>query len=209
MSPDDPSGIQSASLDLLHQQIDGCFVCAKVVPGLIKPTTMRRGELGPIMIVGQNPGNKEINTNEAFSGQSGKRLNQWLCECGASTAHPRKGIYLTSIAKCAAPPNYLPTLVRNCRPFINRQISIIRPRLVITLGIEAYEELAFIDLPFSEAVCKEFHSQEHALTTAVGFHYSLVPWPHPSGLSRWHNEPSNQELLKASFRLVESYLKLI
>jgi len=193
-------------LTLLHNQINACRVCSQVVSDFAKPPKMDRGEPGFILVVGQGPGNTEIAKGRAFSGYSGKRLNDWLTQCGAEEQNPRAGIYLTSVIKCAGSKNFFSTMARNCRSFLNQQLSIIRPELVITLGQEAYLELRFNELPYDAAICREQHSRDYVLMTPVGFHYSLLPWPHPSGLNRWHNDEENNELLKASFQIVKHYL---
>jgi len=193
-------------LKLLHQQIDACRVCAQMVPDFTKPLKMERGEAGPIMVVGQGPGNTEIAKGRAFSGYSGKRLDEWLVQCGANEQNPRIGIYLTSVIKCAGAKKYFSTMAHNCRSFLNKQLSIIRPALVITLGQEAYEELSFNEMRYDLALCREQRSSEIVFMTPVGFHYNLLPWPHPSGLNRWHNDEENNEMLKASFQIVIAYL---
>jgi uracil-DNA glycosylase len=204
------SEIQTQAIELLHVRINQCLVCSDVVSGLTKPAAMNRGDIGRIMIVGQAPGNKELKTQEAFSGQSGRRLNEWLVKSGANADNPRKGIYLTAVVKCSAPPSSFSILAHNCRRFLNEQLRIIQPRLVITLGKEAYEELRFdVEIPFASALCREFHSKDTMFTTPVGFHYTILPWPHPSGRNRWHNDPVNTALLSKSFIAVKHHLTTI
>jgi uracil-DNA glycosylase family 4 len=199
--------IQRISLAELHLRINNCTVCSAKVPDLAKPSRMKRGDIAPIIIVGMAPGNTEIEKEEAFSGPSGKRLNEWLIQSGADPENPRKLVYLTSVVKCAAPEEYFPILARNCRHFMNKQVELIRPRLIISLGTKAYNELRFTSASFNEAVCNVFHSKENVLTTQVGFHYSLLPWPHPSGLSRWHNDSVNLKKLSESFSVLKAYIR--
>lgn len=197
---------QRTALEELHREINECKFCALRIPQLSKPSKMKRGDIGPVMIIGIGPGKTEIQKEEAFSGQSGIRLNEWLIGSGANPENPRQMVYTTSVVKCAADDAHFSYLAKNCRHFLNKQISIIQPRLVITLGTKPYEELEFTGLPFSEAVCNVFYSGDHVFATQVGFHYSLLPWPHPSGLNRWHNDEENNKKLKASFRIVQTFL---
>lgn len=194
-------------LHQLHAVIDACRECERVVPNLLKPTTMLRGDCGNIVIVGQGPGKHEVNKGKAFSGPSGKRLNQWLIQCGASPENPRKGIYLTSVIKCVPPEEKdILKLIRKCRSFLNSQLTILRPSLVITLGSVAYDELNSTSLPYDQALCRAVNTRDHVLITPVGFHYTILAWPHPSGLNRWHNDETNQELLVGSFKTVRQHL---
>jgi uracil-DNA glycosylase family 4 len=194
------------ALGLLHDRINSCHLCSTVVPNFVKPLTMNRGEAGSIVVVGQGPGNTEIAKEQAFSGYSGKRLDEWLIQCGATKERPRAGIYMTSVIKCIGAKNAFPKMAHNCRPFLNQQLSIIRPALVITLGQQAYEELRFNQAPYQAALCQEYRSADYVMMTPVGFHYSLLPWPHPSGLNRWHNDQENIDLLTASFQTVRAHL---
>src|SRR3954469_9270919 len=71
---------------------------------------------------------KERSTGYAFAGQSGKRLDEWLWQCRRRGA-ARDGIYLTSVVKCVKrSEKELEIMARNCRPYLDQQISLIRPR---------------------------------------------------------------------------------
>jgi len=128
-------------LDQLHETIDACRKCETSIPNLCKPIRMHRGTPGSVMIVGQGPGKKERALGYAFAGQSGKRLDQWLRQCRKRGA-ARDGIYLTSVVKCVKRSDQeLQIMTRNCRPYLTQQISLIRPKLIITLGRLAFETL--------------------------------------------------------------------
>jgi len=95
----------------------------------------------------------------------------------------------------------------NCRPFLQKQITLIRPKLIITLGQLAFDELNFTDLMFSDALCLPLASREHVLLSPFGYHFTLLPWPHPSGLNRWLNKPQNRQRLEKSFATVGIFLE--
>lgn len=133
---------QSGELEALDLEISKCFKCQPFVEGFQKPNRLVRGVQSKIMIVGQSPGKTELTSGAAFSGQSGRRLNEWLISSGADPSFPRRDIYCTSIVKCFAPHMKSFTLMtRNCRSFLFRQAQLVRPTLVITLGQKAYDEL--------------------------------------------------------------------
>lgn len=160
------------------------------------------------MVVGKGPGNAELGGARAFAGQSGRTLDSWLRSSGAERARPRRGIYLTSVIKCC----YLyekdfDLMAHNCAPFLQRQIEIIRPLLVVTLGREAYMGLQFTGRDYDGALCNAVHSSDHLLFSPFGFHFWLLPWPHPSGRNRWHNVPENRERLRGSFHIVRRALE--
>lgn len=193
-------------LNELHARIDACWVCKEHVCLLKKPQGLRRGVVSSIMIVGQAPGNREFTSRSAFAGQSGTRLDKWLVKCGADPNNPRELVYCTSVVKCVSPnPTALRYMIHNCRHFLDDQISTIQPRLIITMGEVAYYSLALTRDKYADALCKIFKSEDYLLMTASGQSYKLLPWPHPSGLNRWLNDPHNSKLLEESFNHVRPY----
>lgn len=158
--------------------------------------------------MGQGPGNAELNASKAFAGQSGRTLDSWLVSAGADVGDPRSGLYLTSIIKCChSSPGDFPLMAQLCAPFLQRQIEFLRPRLVITLGRQAYLRLRLTPKGYNEALCGPVHTSDHLLVSQFGFHFWLLPWPHPSGLNRWHNSIENRERLERSFAFVRSVLE--
>ena len=201
-------GEEPNQLEKLHADIDQCWRCKTSIPRMVKPIGLKRGEPGPVMIIGQNPGKAEHRAGTAFAGQSGARLNDWLIRCGSDPANPRKNVYFTSVAKCVAPSTEsLPLMVKNCRPFLERQLRLIAPRLIISLGAVAFSSLGLVQLPFSSAVCRLYSSQELFLISPFGFNFHYVAWPHPSGLSRWHNLAANKTMLDESFTALATYFR--
>ncbi len=198
---------RSHRLRILHEEIDRCRVCELDVNPLRKPQDLDRGDPGRVVIVGEGPGAAELAESQAFAGPSGERLEEWLVACGAAPEEPRRDIYFTSVAKCVKGSEAdLRVMMRNCRHFLDSQLSILQPRLIITLGQHAYRHLLVSDDTFSDALCRIFHSQDHFLVPLLGFHHHLLVWPHPSPSNRWHNEPANREHLGRSFDLARPFL---
>jgi len=88
-----------------------------------------------VMFVGEAPGYWEDVKGRPFVGAAGKLLDELLSEIRLS----RGDIYIANLLKCRPPENRdpLPDEVAACTPFLNRQIQIIRPRLIVTLGRHA------------------------------------------------------------------------
>jgi len=120
---------------------------------------------------------------------------------------PRAGIYFTSVLKCGGPDNAFAFMASKCRHFLQRQMLCVRPALVITLGRHSYEALRTSKESYREALCKLVDTTQNVLVTPFGFHYSLLHWPHPSGLNHWLNSQQNKERLKDSFEYVKTFLK--
>ena len=198
----DPVGIQN-----LHDEIIRCRICEDQVDGYEKPPSLDRGQPGSVMVIGQGPGRAELGGTRAFAGQSGRTLDVWLQSCGADPADPRRGIYFTSVIKCvSSKDNCFARMAQNCAPFLARQILEIHPHLIVTLGKRAYEALRIIEEDYEAALCNPRYSADVVLVTPFGFHFSLLHWPHPSGLNRWLNTAENQARHRQSFEFVRKFL---
>lgn len=86
----------------------------------------------PLMFVGEAPGAEEDRQGIPFVGASGKKLNEMIKAMGFD----RTTVYIANVLKARPPENATPTPdeAANCGPYLIRQIEIIRPRVIVTLG---------------------------------------------------------------------------
>lgn len=126
----------SLSFDEFNIQIYSCRKCrlwqeAKHgVPG--------EGPLNAkVMLIGQNPGADEDETGRPFVGRAGKFLTKILTENGIK----REDVFITNIVKHVSPKNRkpYPDEVAACLPYLNTQIGIIKPKIIVLLGASAKE----------------------------------------------------------------------
>lgn len=118
-------------LEKLNQEIRDCQRCdlyqsrANAVPG-------EGPEDAEIMFVGEAPGWHENRQGRPFVGPAGKFLEELL----ASINLTREEVYICNVLKCRPPGNRDPLLeeMETCKLFLDRQISLINPRLMVTLG---------------------------------------------------------------------------
>ena len=85
-----------------------------------------------IMFIGEAPGFHEDKSGRPFVGAAGRFLEELL----ASIDMKREQVYIANVIKCRPPGNRdpLPTEIETCKPYLDRQIELIRPRIVVTLG---------------------------------------------------------------------------
>jgi DNA polymerase len=85
-----------------------------------------------IMFVGEGPGQTEDQTGRPFVGDAGQLLDKMILAMGLS----REQVYITNTVKCRPPNNRapLPEELEACWPYLRRQIEIIQPRVIVTLG---------------------------------------------------------------------------
>jgi len=120
-----------SSLNELYQQIAQCFKCeiaksrCKVVPG-------EGAENADIIFIGEAPGLHEDQQGRPFVGQAGQFLDRLL----ASINLQRQQVYIANVIKCRPPDNRdpLPTEIQNCHQWLDSQIEIIKPKMIVTLG---------------------------------------------------------------------------
>ena len=88
------------------------------------------------LFVGEAPGADEDARGEPFVGQAGRLLDSMLAALGLSRGH---NVYIANVLKCRPPNNRTPEPreAEACRPYLERQIELIRPRLIVALGKSA------------------------------------------------------------------------
>lgn len=126
------------SLEKISAEVTGCPLCKlartrkNAVPG--------EGQLSAkIMFVGEAPGKCEDEKGRPFVGAAGKILDDMLAKAGI----PRSQVFITNVVKCRPPNNRVPEPdeVAACMPYLNRQIALIRPRIICILGRTAYSSI--------------------------------------------------------------------
>ena len=100
------------------------------------------------LVIGEAPGADEDRLGEPFVGRAGKLLDPMLQAVGQN----RERAYVANILKCRPPENRDPTPdeAAQCRPFLNRQIALIRPRLILAVGRIAAQNLLGTDTPIGK-----------------------------------------------------------
>ena len=185
---------QAKRLARLADAVGACRACqaagllAQANP--IRPTLVA-GET-PIVLIGQAPGAVTDRKGYHFAGPAGTFLSAWFDRAGFPPGYFRSHVYLTSLTRCfpgksAAgngdrPPSAAEMAL--CRRFLEAEIQIIRPRLILLVGKMAID--AFLGKqPLERTVGRVFSVHGRV----------FVPLPHASGVSRWLNTPAHRALL--------------
>lgn len=130
-----------------------CRLCegrTNVVPGEGNP----RAE---IMLIGEGPGKNEDEQGRPFVGAAGKLLDEMIASIGLR----REDVYIANVVKCRPPNNRdpLPDEVEACWPWLEQQIKIIKPKIIVTLGrhsLGRFLKSARISKDHGRALRKEF-----------------------------------------------------
>jgi DNA polymerase len=130
--------ISNDSLEKIASEVIGCPLCKlsrsrrNAVPG--------DGQLSSkIMFIGEAPGKNEDEQGKPFVGAAGMILNQALEKAGIKRAE----VFITNVVKCRPPGNRVPENDERsiCRQYLDRQISLIAPKIICILGSTAYSSI--------------------------------------------------------------------
>ncbi len=224
----------AAGFDDLHAELLACRRCLEEGYWIAPGPVFSRGAGAGLMLIGQAPGPTEAVVKRPFNAGSGKRLFKWLAEAGWEETEFRATAYMTAITKCYPGRSdtgkgdrvATPFEQALCRPWLEQELRLVNPRLLILVGglairllyppsarlvdiigtaacfpPEAADPLNF-DLSQANIVTNDelrVMSEESARHSRF-----VVPLPHPSGASLWPNKPENQVLISQAMDLLRA-----
>ena len=187
----------------LHTEIRACRHCLDEGFEITPPPVLWGVVSARMMTIGQAPGITEVEAGRPFNAGSGQRLFKWLADAGIDEDWFRTTQYMTSVTKCypgrakGGSGDRVPSRTEQefCRPFLEREIELVNPVLMIPIGRLA------IDL---------FFPKNKKLTDIIGTQKEVngrwvVPLPHSSGASRWHQTESNRLLIDKAIALIRTH----
>ena len=111
-------------------------------------------DTSPLMVVGEGPGADEDAQGEPFVGRAGKLLDEMLRAIGRSRKEtaPEKAVFIANVVKCRPPGNREPAEdeAESCRPYLEQQLRLVKPKLIVALGRVAAQRLLITDAPLSK-----------------------------------------------------------
>jgi len=181
---------RSAELERIAAEIRACTACilhrgrTQAVPGE-GPADAR------IMFIGEAPGFHEDRQGRPFVGAAGRFLEELLESIGLK----REEVYITNIIKCRPPANRdpLPDEIAACGPFLDRQLAVIQPRLVVTLG--RFSMARF----FPKARISQIHGQARRVGDLI-----CLPMYHPAAAL---HQPSLRRVVEEDFHRILEVLE--
>ncbi len=219
---------QAVELGVLHAEMRACRRCLTAGYDIAPGAVFSAGPAPQVMLIGQAPGITEAETKRPFNASSGRRLFQWLGEAGWDEDAFRARQYMTAVTKCypgrtgAGKGDRVPSRAEQalCRPFLEREIRLVNPRLVLLVGGLAIKLLFPPRLKLTEIIGTAVYFAPDRLADPLNFAFDeglwvrdwggavaangryVVPLPHPSGASLWPNKPANQRLIAAAIGLL-------
>lgn len=184
----------------LHQSMKDCRACFDEGYEIYPPAVISGSGSARFMTIGQAPGITEQEAGRPFNAGSGKRLFDWLGRAGIEEDWFRSTQYMTSVTKCY--PGRQPSGSGDrvpgrreqelCRPFLDQEIELVDPQVMIPIGRLA------INL---------FYPKKLKLQEIIGTYLEVsgrwvIPLPHSSGASRWHQIEENRRLIDQAIILI-------
>lgn len=187
----------------LHRRLDACRMC----PAMIGPVVHGPPVDSQVMLIGQAPGPREGSFGRPFAWTAGRTLFRWLLDAtGADEELVRQRVYFAAVARCfpgKAPgggdrrPD--PTEIDNCRTYLEAEVRILRPRLIIPVGTLAIAETTGYAGRLAQIVGTQSRTQFHGRLVDV------IALPHPSGASTWHRTAPGVDLLAKALQLIGAH----
>jgi uracil-DNA glycosylase len=195
---------RAKTLTELHARMDNCRFCLEAGHDIYPRAIYAGSDKARMMVMGQAPGITEKEAGRPFNAGSGSRLFQWLSAANIDDDWFRTTQYMTSVTKCypgranSGNGDRVPSRAEQklCRPYLDQEIALIDPALIIPVG---------------RLAISIFYSQKLPLNQIVGTQTQLdgrwvVPLPHPSGASRWHQIEANRTLVGQAVELIREHV---
>lgn len=202
-NPVSQTGQSRQSLLDLQRSMKQCRLCLEEGFEIYPPAVFSGRSSARLMTIGQAPGITEQEAGRPFNAGSGTRLFSWLADAGIDEDWFRSTQYMTSVTKCypgrqsSGSGDRVPSRREQalCRPFLDQEIALVNPQVIIPIGRLA------INL---------FYSSRMKLTEIIGTQLEvdgrwIIPLPHSSGASRWHQIESNRQLIEGAVALIRHH----
>lgn len=191
------------SLKHLNSQIKKCHLCEKMQS---KPV-VGNPVMSKILLIGQAPGIKEIDIRKPFAWTAGKTLFKWFSSIGVNEELFRESIYMTAVCKCFPGKKIIKNIakggdrvpdkeeIQQCSNWLKQEITILKPELIIPVGklaISQIMEVKKLDQIIGQSFNFAFYGQI----------VDIIPLPHPSGASTWHQRDPGKALLHQALELI-------
>ncbi len=182
---------------------------------MIRPVVHGAAVASPVLLVGQAPGPREGSFGRPFAWTAGKTMFGWFSgSLGVDEEAFRKRVYIAAVARCfpgKAPgggdrrPD--PDEIAACRTFLEREVGILEPELVLPVGTLAIDQVLGLAprdrKPLAETVGSVTRATYH------GRQVDVIALPHPSGASTWHRTEPGKTLLEKALRLVAAHPAMV
>jgi uracil-DNA glycosylase len=166
-----------------------------------KPVVMGRPVVSEVLLIGQAPGDKEPIMGRPFAWTAGKQMFKWFASIGVDEETFRSRVYMAAVCRCFPGKNpkggdRVPSdeEIAACKPWLERELAILSPRLVVPVGRLAIAQL------LGDVELKDVIGRTHTID-----HRDIIPLPHPSGASTWYKVAPGDRLTQKALALIAAH----
>lgn len=151
----------------LQQRVTSCTRCDELVTNRTQTVFGVGNPQAELMVIGEAPGADEDRQGEPFVGRAGQLLNAMLSAMGRQ----RNQVYIANILKCRPPNNRdpKPEEAAACAAFLQRQIALIQPKVILVVGRIAAQNLLLSDAPLGK-LRGRLHQLESGVPVVITYH---------------------------------------
>ena len=166
--PDEaPTPVSALDWDGLRERVKHCRACG-LRAGCTQTVFGVGNTQADLLIIGEAPGADEDRQGEPFVGRAGQLLNAMLLAMG----YKREQVFIANILKCRPPNNRdpRPEEALKCEPFLLRQIELIQPRIILSVGRISAQNLLKTDIPVGKLRGRIHEYGQQRLPLVVTYH---------------------------------------
>jgi uracil-DNA glycosylase family 4 len=194
-------------LSEVQAKMKKCRLCLRAGYEIYPPAVFSGTASAEFMTIGQAPGITEQQAQRPFNAGSGTRLFGWLSQAGLEEDWFRSTQYMTSVTKCypgrqpASSGDRVPSRAEQeyCRPFLDQEVELVDPQVIIPIGRLAINLFYPGSLKLADIIGSTTEYQGR----------QVIPLPHSSGASRWHQLEENRLLIERAILLIKEQYERI
>lgn len=173
---------------------------------MFRPVVVGNPVASKVFLLGQAPGSREPELGRPFAWTAGKQLFKWFAPLGLDEQQFRERIYMAAVCRCfpgkarSGGGDRVPSReeIENCRPWIEAELALLEPELLILVGRLAIEQF----LPSRPLV--EQIGRVHCIERGRR-RIDVIPLPHPSGASTWPRTEPGKSLTAHALALISEH----
>jgi len=169
---------------------------------MVGPVVVGNPVRSPVLLIGQAPGPHEGELGRPFAWTAGKQLFKWFAPLGLDETGFRNRVYMAAVCRCfpgkrasGGDREPSPAEIANCAGWLDREIELNRPTLVIPVGRIAIEQLLG-PAPLADVIGRKHRARR------AGHDFEAIPLPHPSGASTWFKMEPGRSLTQKALSLI-------
>ena len=194
------------ALKRLQSKIKECQLCENMQSLPVVGTPV----MSKILLIGQAPGIKEKEIRIPFAWTAGKTLFKWFATIGVDESVFRKLVYMTAVCRCFPGKKLVNNQpkggdrvpdkneIHNCSKWLEKEVNKLKPQLVIPIGKLAISQVMPVK-KLDEIIGRRYNVDFYGCAVDV------IPLPHPSGASTWHQRDPGKSLLVKALKLIQQH----